>query len=103
MQVCVEQRTATQARKISERLFQVRLESVQILLPLRNIYWTYLPCFYVCPAGCRSLQDLEVKHVEVDACGDAQSAAEGAILGLFQYDQLKAKKKNKVITQLYER
>ncbi|XP_003972525.2 cytosol aminopeptidase [Takifugu rubripes] len=53
-------------------------------------------------AGCRLLQDLEVKHVEVDACGDAQSAAEGAILGLFQYDQLKAKKKNKVITQLYE-
>lgn len=44
-----------------------------------------------------------MKHVEVDACGDAQSAAEGAILGLFQYDQLKAKKKSKVITQLYER
>lgn len=43
-----------------------------------------------------------MKHVEVDACGDAQSAAEGAILGLFQYDQLKAKKKNKVITKLYE-
>lgn len=56
----------------------------------------------MCSAGCRLLQDLEVKHVEVDACGDAQSAAEGAILGLFQYDQLKAKKKNKVITQLYE-
>lgn len=44
-----------------------------------------------------------MKHVEVDACGDAQSAAEGAILGLFQYDQLKTKKKSKVITQLYER
>uniref|UniRef100_A0A8C9ZFW7 Cytosol aminopeptidase n=1 Tax=Sander lucioperca TaxID=283035 RepID=A0A8C9ZFW7_SANLU len=35
-------------------------------------------------AGCRLLQDLEVKHVEVDGCGDAQSAAEGAALGLFQ-------------------
>ncbi|XP_056136738.1 cytosol aminopeptidase [Lampris incognitus] len=51
-------------------------------------------------AGCRLLQDLEVNHVEVDSCDDAQSAAEGAILGLFQYDQLKSKKKTKVITQL---
>lgn len=57
----------------------------------------------MCSAGCRLLQDLEVKHVEVDACGDAQSAAEGAILGLFQYDQHKAKKKNKMMAQLYER
>ncbi|XP_053712536.1 cytosol aminopeptidase [Synchiropus splendidus] len=46
--------------------------------------------------GCRLLQDLEVKHVEVDGCGDAQSAAEGAVLGLFYYDQLKSKKKTKV-------
>ncbi|XP_067352824.1 cytosol aminopeptidase isoform X1 [Channa argus] len=52
-------------------------------------------------AGCRLLQDLEVTHVEVDGCGDAQSAAEGAILGLFQYDQLKSKKKTKVTTQLH--
>lgn len=51
--------------------------------------------------GCRLLQDLEVKHVEVDDCGDAQSAAEGAVLGLFHYDQLKAKKKTKVTTQLH--
>lgn len=54
-------------------------------------------------AGCRLLQDLEVKHVEVDACGDAQSAAEGAMLGLFHYDQLKSKKKTKVTTQLHGR
>ncbi|KAG8014679.1 Cytosol aminopeptidase [Nibea albiflora] len=52
-------------------------------------------------AGCRLLQDLEVNHVEVDACGDAQSAAEGAALGLFHYDQLKSKKKTKVTTQLH--
>ncbi|XP_029003579.1 cytosol aminopeptidase [Betta splendens] len=52
-------------------------------------------------AGCRSLQDLEVTHVEVDGCGDAQSAAEGAVLGLFHYDQLKSKKKAKVTTQLH--
>lgn len=52
-------------------------------------------------AGCRVLQDLEVNHVEVDGCGDTQSAAEGAALGLFQYDQLKSKKKTKVTTQLH--
>lgn len=52
-------------------------------------------------AGCRMLQDLEVKQVEVDGCGDAQSAAEGAVLGLFAYDQLKTKKKTKVTTQLH--
>ncbi|KAK7929124.1 hypothetical protein WMY93_005519 [Mugilogobius chulae] len=50
--------------------------------------------------GCRLLQDLEVKLVEVDGCGDAQSAAEGAVLGLFNYDQLKTKKKTQVTTQL---
>lgn len=100
MQLCVEQRTVTQARKISERLFQVRVESVQIAF---KEHLLDLSTLLVCSAGCRLLQDLEVKRVEVDACGDAQSAAEGAILGLFQYDQLKAKKKNKVITQLYER
>lgn len=95
----------TQARKILERLFQVRLVSVHMLLPVRNNLWGYLSCFClcVCSAGCRLLQDLEVKHVEVDACGDAQSAAEGAILGLFHYDQHKAKKKNKMMAQLYER
>ena len=54
-------------------------------------------------AGCRLLQDLEVSHVEVDACGDAQAAAEGAVLGLFQYDLLKTKKKTKVTTQLHGR
>uniref|UniRef100_A0A667WQM6 Cytosol aminopeptidase n=1 Tax=Myripristis murdjan TaxID=586833 RepID=A0A667WQM6_9TELE len=52
-------------------------------------------------AGCRQLQDLEVSRVEVDSCGDAQSAAEGAVLGLFQYDQLKSKKKTKVTTLLH--
>ncbi|KAF0037231.1 cytosol aminopeptidase [Scophthalmus maximus] len=52
-------------------------------------------------AGCRLLQDLEVNHLEVDGCGDAQSAAEGAALGLYYYDQLKSKKKTKVTTQLH--
>lgn len=50
-------------------------------------------------AGCRQLQDLEVAHVEVDPCGDDQSAAEGAVLGLFEYDELKTKKKVRVKTR----
>ncbi|XP_053114419.1 cytosol aminopeptidase isoform X2 [Hemicordylus capensis] len=52
-------------------------------------------------AGCRQLQDLEVPHVEVDPCGDAQAAAEGAILGLYEYDDLKQKKKPEVDVQLH--
>lgn len=52
-------------------------------------------------AGCRVMQDLEVPVVEVDPCGDGQSAAEGAVLGLFHYDELKSKKKFKVTPQLH--
>lgn len=49
------------------------------------------------------LQGLEVPVAEVDPCGDGQSAAEGAVLGLFDYDDLKSKKKFKVTPQLYGR
>ncbi|XP_073430733.1 cytosol aminopeptidase [Dendrobates tinctorius] len=52
-------------------------------------------------AGCRHMQDLEIAHVDVDPCGDAQAAAEGAVLGLYEYDELKAKKKKKVSTMPY--
>uniref|UniRef100_A0A6J0V4K4 Cytosol aminopeptidase n=1 Tax=Pogona vitticeps TaxID=103695 RepID=A0A6J0V4K4_9SAUR len=51
--------------------------------------------------GCRQVQDLEVTSVEVDPCGDAQAAAEGAVLGLFEYDELKQKKKPVVEVQLH--
>ncbi|MBN3309457.1 AMPL aminopeptidase, partial [Amia calva] len=51
--------------------------------------------------GCRQLQELEVSVVEVDACGDAQAAAEGAVLGLFEYDELKQKKKTAVDARLH--
>ncbi|KAM4810284.1 cytosol aminopeptidase [Rhinophrynus dorsalis] len=51
--------------------------------------------------GCRQMQDMEVVQVEVDPCGDAQAAAEGAVLGLFEYDELKKKKKKVVATKLY--
>uniref|UniRef100_A0A8C4RPN8 Cytosol aminopeptidase n=1 Tax=Erpetoichthys calabaricus TaxID=27687 RepID=A0A8C4RPN8_ERPCA len=51
--------------------------------------------------GCRQLQDLEMPTIEVDPCGDAQSAAEGAILGLFEYDELKQRKKTVVAAQLH--
>uniref|UniRef100_A0A8D0GQD6 Cytosol aminopeptidase n=1 Tax=Sphenodon punctatus TaxID=8508 RepID=A0A8D0GQD6_SPHPU len=51
--------------------------------------------------GCRQVQDLEIPCVEVDPCGDAQAAAEGAVLGLFEYDDLKQKKKFIVDVQLH--
>ncbi|KAM9027779.1 cytosol aminopeptidase [Ara ararauna] len=51
--------------------------------------------------GCRQIQDLEIPCVEVDPCGDAQAAAEGAVLGLHEYNELKQKKKPVVTPQLY--
>ncbi|XP_068005354.1 cytosol aminopeptidase [Melanerpes formicivorus] len=51
--------------------------------------------------GCRQIQDLEIPCVEVDPCGDAQAAAEGAILGLHVYNELKQKKKPGVTAQLH--
>ncbi|OCT99378.1 leucine aminopeptidase 3 L homeolog isoform X1 [Xenopus laevis] len=51
--------------------------------------------------GCRQMQDMEIAQVEVDPCGDAQAAAEGAVLGLFEYDELKKKKKKAVTTHLH--
>ncbi|XP_001369177.2 cytosol aminopeptidase [Monodelphis domestica] len=52
-------------------------------------------------AACRQIQDLEISSVEVDPCGDAQAAAEGAVLGLYEFDELKQKKKTVVSAQLY--
>lgn len=100
------QRTGTPARRASERPSQVGRETLlRLYCCLRGgTVWSYfLAKICVCSAGCRLLQDLELKHVEVDACGDAQSAAEGAVLGLFHYDQLKSKKKTKVTAQLHQR
>lgn len=60
---------------------------------------------FLCPfeAGCRQVQDLEISSVEVDPCGDAQAAAEGAVLGLYEYDDLKQKKKVVVSAKLHGR
>ncbi|XP_054855292.1 cytosol aminopeptidase isoform X2 [Eublepharis macularius] len=52
-------------------------------------------------AGCRQVQDLEFPYVEVDPCGDPQAAAEGAILGLYEYDEFKQKKKPAIEVQLH--
>ncbi|XP_070804334.1 cytosol aminopeptidase [Pituophis catenifer annectens] len=52
-------------------------------------------------AGCRQLQDLELPCVEVDPCGDAQAAAEGAALSIFEYEELKQKKKPTLQIQLH--
>uniref|UniRef100_A0A2K5P764 Cytosol aminopeptidase n=1 Tax=Cercocebus atys TaxID=9531 RepID=A0A2K5P764_CERAT len=46
---------------------------------------------------------LELSSVEVDPCGDAQAAEEGAVLGLYEYDDLKQKKKMAMSVKLYGR
>ncbi|KAB0393637.1 hypothetical protein E2I00_004093 [Balaenoptera physalus] len=64
---------------------------------LTLVFWFLCPC----EAGCRQVQDLEIPSVEVDPCGDAQAAAEGAVLGLYEYDDLKQKKKVAVSVKLH--
>lgn len=102
--VCGAENWDTSKESVREAISGRTWDSAQTLL---LITWSdcldFLAKICVCSAGCRLLQDLELKHVEVDACGDAQSAAEGAVLGLFHYDQLKSKKKTKVTTQLHGR
>ncbi|XP_047500081.1 cytosol aminopeptidase-like isoform X3 [Penaeus chinensis] len=44
-------------------------------------------------AGCRSLEEAGMSRIQVDPCGDAEAAAEGAHLVTFKYQELKAKKK----------
>ncbi|CAH1782982.1 unnamed protein product [Owenia fusiformis] len=43
-------------------------------------------------AGVRSLRDVSQK-IEIDPCGNAEAAAEGAVLSLFNYDRHKSEKK----------
>lgn len=101
--VCEAERCDTSKENIREAVSGKTCFCAYVTAYKESFLWLFILVFSVCSAGCRLLQDLEVKHVEVDPCGDAQSAAEGAVLGLFQYDQHKAKKKTKTIAQLYER
>ncbi|XP_071091182.1 cytosol aminopeptidase-like [Haliotis cracherodii] len=45
--------------------------------------------------GVRQLSEVGEVNVDVDPCGDAEAAAEGALLSLFSYDELKAKDSRK--------
>lgn len=98
-------RSGTAGRRTSGRPCLVRSAPVSDLAyGFRNGFTDVCICTYsFCSAGCRTLQELEVGHVEVDDCGDAKSAAEGAVLGLFSYDELKSKKKTRVTSQLHGR
>ncbi|XP_047736791.1 cytosol aminopeptidase [Hyalella azteca] len=46
-------------------------------------------------AGYRSLSEVGVSSVIVDACGDAEAAAEGAVLASFLYQTFKTEKKDR--------
>ncbi|ESO98387.1 hypothetical protein LOTGIDRAFT_231435 [Lottia gigantea] len=53
--------------------------------------------------GVSVLRDVGEEQVQVDPCGDARAAAEGSVLKLFSYDDLKGKdnKKDKMKVDLY--
>ncbi|XP_063963315.1 cytosol aminopeptidase-like [Lytechinus pictus] len=46
-------------------------------------------------AGVRLLRDVGCKTVAVDPCSDAEAAAEGSVLSIFEYDELKAESSRK--------
>lgn len=68
-----------------------------------SVQYGLLVLYCIFSVGCRQIQDLEIPCVEVDPCGDAQAAAEGAVLGLHEYNELKQKKKPVVTPQLHGR
>lgn len=51
-------------------------------------------------AGVKSLREAGCNKVKVDPCSDAQAAAEGAYLSVFNYDELKAKSNQKPTVDL---
>jgi aminopeptidase len=53
-------------------------------------------------AGCRDLDDIGATNIAVDTCTDAEAAAEGAVLSLWGFDDLKKKKKTKVDVTRFE-
>lgn len=84
-------------------LFNSRVREQELQVLYMSDFFFFLTPQPTHPVGCRQLQDLEIPHVEVDPCGDSQSAAEGAVLGLFEYDELKSKKKTRPTPQIYGR
>ncbi|KAL4231184.1 bleomycin hydrolase [Mactra antiquata] len=51
-------------------------------------------------AGVRNLRSVGENDVMVDPCGNAEAAAEGSYLGLYEYDELKDKEKRKKTVKL---
>lgn len=74
-------------------LFEQSNDSETLTLTVNFPSAVKLKSFLSLAAGCRSLEEAGVSHIQVDPCGDAESAAEGAHLSSFKYQELKAKKK----------
>lgn len=51
--------------------------------------------------GCASLKKAHIHDIRVESFGDAQSAAEGALLSNWIYDEYRSKKKPETSIQLY--
>lgn len=48
--------------------------------------------FYKFPAGCKSLDSVNIKTIEVESFCDAESAAEGSLLSAWKFQEYKTKK-----------
>ncbi|PBC29834.1 Cytosol aminopeptidase [Apis cerana cerana] len=51
-------------------------------------------------AGCRALDAVEIKDIQLEALGDAEAAAEGAALSMWFYQGLKNKEKQKILPKV---
>ncbi|XP_012288936.1 cytosol aminopeptidase isoform X2 [Orussus abietinus] len=51
-------------------------------------------------AGCRALDSVEIKKIDLEPLGDAEAAAEGAGLGLWFFQEFKRKEKQKVLPEV---
>ncbi|XP_043790439.1 cytosol aminopeptidase-like isoform X2 [Apis laboriosa] len=51
-------------------------------------------------AGCRALDAVEIKDIQLETLGDAEAAAEGAALSMWFYQGLKNKEKQKILPKV---
>lgn len=52
------------------------------------------------PAGGKALEAEGINHIEIESLGDAEAAAEGLILQLWKYEELKDKRKQKGVPDI---
>lgn len=56
--------------------------------------------YYIILAGCRALDDVEIKDIKLETLGDAEAAAEGAGLSTWLYQEYKNEEKKKKLPKI---